>query len=94
MERKRIRRAAVAVALVAALALAAPAQASGWARWTPGPDVFQAAWQWITGLWGEGMEEEGRDSTKKHAGHDPDGVMSSGPIQTDDDLGPASDPDG
>lgn len=52
MKRKWMRRAAVAAALMATLALAAPAWASGRApSRAPEPGIFQAVWQWIVQLW-------------------------------------------
>jgi hypothetical protein len=50
MRRNWMRRTAVVAALAILFALAAPAQAAGWATWKPGPDLIQKAWQWITGL--------------------------------------------
>ncbi len=51
MNRNWKRNVAVATALSAALTLAAPAQASGWTLWAPGPDFARTAWQWIARLW-------------------------------------------
>ena len=72
MKRNWIRRAAVAAALVAMFALAAPAQAAGRAIWTPGPDLIQKAWQWIARLWsaseGVGQPASSRPGLEKAGG--------------------------
>jgi hypothetical protein len=48
---KWMRRAALAATFALALSLAAPAQAAGWTAGSPGPGLFQKAWQWIAELW-------------------------------------------
>jgi hypothetical protein len=98
MKRTWMRRAAAAGALVATLALAAPARASEWTSWVPGPDLMQTAWQWIAGLWPapEGVEQPARDLWKEGSGVDPEGspTNSSTTCQTDCDRGSGSDPEG
>ena len=51
MNRTWIRRGAVATAVAAALALAAPAHAAGWESRVPGVDLVHAVRQWLAGLW-------------------------------------------
>lgn len=75
MGRKWMRRAALAAALTATLAFAAPAQAAGWADWAHKPDLLQKAWQWLAGLW-PAPEREGNPSPdlfKEGGGIDPMG---------------------
>src|SRR4051812_41609504 len=55
MTQRIIRRAAVAAALVATLALAAPAQAANTRRGIPETGWFELAWQWAAGLWPGGV---------------------------------------
>jgi hypothetical protein len=46
-----MRHAAVATALAATLALAAPAHAAGWESRVSGVDFAHAVWQWLASLW-------------------------------------------
>jgi hypothetical protein len=84
MRRNWIRRAAVAAALAAMFALAAPAQAAGRATWTTGPDLIQKAWQWIARLWSapEGVSQPARSGPglgKAGSGIDPMGGNNPSP---------------
>ena len=62
-----MRRTAAATALAAALALAAPAHASGWAQWASPSDFVHAMKQWIAGLWEGGcIDPSGRPICPPH----------------------------
>jgi hypothetical protein len=83
MTRNWIRRVSVAGALVLSLVLAAPAQAAGWKLHNSGPDVVQAAWEWLARLWatpsqetGGGLDPDGRKSDRS-SGIDPNGAAAT-----------------
>jgi hypothetical protein len=71
--KKWMRWVALVAAFAAALSLAAPAQAAGWTAGSPGPDLFQKAWQWIVGLWSapERGGQPPRDLSKEGGGINP-----------------------
>ncbi len=99
MREKWMRRAVVAVAFTAALALAVPAQAAGWSSRAPGSDLFDVAWQWIARLWV--VPEAGSQPASQAVGWtkskgntiDPDGAPNAA-VTSDPDMGNGIDPDG
>ena len=89
MLQKRIRRAAVVGALIATLALAAPAQASNWrGSWAPGTNLWKTAWAWLTDLLPGAMvpatpaDRGSRGLTKGSSSTVPEGTTSNSTSST------------
>jgi len=82
MKKTWMRHAAAATALAAALALAAPVQASGWAQWASPSDFVHAVKHWIARLWAvpEGEDRPATQPGLEKAGPciDPDGRLVPG----------------
>lgn len=103
MSQKRMRRGIAMVAVVAALALAPPAQAAGWPAIPPG--LAEKAWAWLASWWGAdeggggaGGTTEGLEKAYQGDGVaiDPDGNTSPRPtgLRCAGDDGVCIDPDG
>ena len=91
MIQRRIRLVAVAAALATVLTFAAPAHAAGWQPWMGGSGWFEAAVQWVAGLWtGQGVTSR----TKIGAGIDPNGEPNSAPTPPPPDADHGIDPNG
>ena len=96
MTHRSIGRIAAAVALMAILALAAPAQAAGWTPGIPTSGWLEAALQWIAGaLPGGGKGATASSKAEKTIGTDSSGAIAPPPPpSTTTDKGYGIDPNG
>jgi hypothetical protein len=94
MTQRSIRRIAVALALTALVALAAPAQAAGWTTSAiPGSGWLEAALQWISGVWTGGTTAIGTAEKKTGTDSSP-ATATVPPPATNTDAGHGLDPNG
>ena len=95
MTHRSMGRIAAAVALMAILALAGPAQAAGWTPGIPTSGWLEAALQWIAGaLPGGGKGATASSKAEKTVGTDSSGAIAPPPPVVNADSGHGIDPNG